>query len=228
VKEATRPNRVLIVDDHPAIRETMNDILNGEGFNTQLAADGKEALNLCLSKDFDFVLIDIQMPEMNGVEVLKQLKEQKEKCPKFIFFSAYSTQELQEMANSLGAYAFLKKPIKVEKILNLIRLKRNISILIHLKDDELRHRISDLLEEKGYMISQTSSHDDALIQIRQINYNCIVFDSDSPSIEQEVIKNTIKSLKSDTLCIETNEDEDMQNLMKTIAFQLDDSQPVFN
>ena len=131
MKEASRPNRVLIVDDHPAIRETMNDILTEEGFDTQLAADGKEALHLCQLKDFDFVLIDIQMPEMNGVEVLKQLKEQRVKCPKFIFFSAYSTQELQDLANSLGAYAFLKKPIKVEKILNLIRLKRNISILIH-------------------------------------------------------------------------------------------------
>ena len=114
----------------------------------------------------------------------------------------------------------LKKPIKVEKILNLIRLKRNISILIHLKDDDLRHRISDLLEEKGYMVSQTSSHDDALIQIRQINYNCIVFDSDSPGIEQEVIQNTIKSLDSDTLCIETNEDEDMQKFIEDYCFSI--------
>ena len=111
MKYSNKKNHILVVDDHPAIRETMNDILCEEGFKSQVAENGKDALKLCLAHDFDFVLIDIQMPELNGVDVLRKLKEKKKKIPKFIFFSAYSTTELEDLAVSLGAYAFLTKPI---------------------------------------------------------------------------------------------------------------------
>ncbi|MEC8013561.1 MAG: response regulator [Verrucomicrobiota bacterium] len=226
--EGTKQNRVLVVDDHPAIRETMNDILKEEGFLPKLAADGEEALLLCQNQDFDFVLLDIQMPKMNGVEVMKKMKESRTNCPKFIFFTAYSSPELQEEANSLGAHAFLKKPIKVEKILNLIRLKRNISIQVFIKNDNLRISLTKLLEKNGYLLSTTSSYDDALIQIRQINYDCIIYDTDSPGIEQETIQNTIKSLNSDTVCLETNEDENLEEILKRISFHLEEKNPVLN
>ena len=79
MKNTNKPNHILIVDDHPAIRETMNDILIDEGFQTEVAENGKEALDLCLTEDFNFVLMDIQMPEMNGVDAFKKLKEKKNK-----------------------------------------------------------------------------------------------------------------------------------------------------
>ena len=78
-------NQILVVDDHPAVRETMNEVLVEEGFETKLAKDGEEALSLCSEYAFDFILIDIQMPGMNGVEVLKKLKSSGKHTPKFIF-----------------------------------------------------------------------------------------------------------------------------------------------
>ena len=79
--------KILIVDDHPAIRKTMVDVLTEEGFETDIAKDGSNALSKCLSQSYDFVLIDVQMPEMNGVEVLRELKAKTTSLPKFIFFS---------------------------------------------------------------------------------------------------------------------------------------------
>ena len=228
MKNTNKPNRILVVDDHPAIRATMNEILIDEGFQTEVAENGKEALELCLSQEFNFVLMDIQMPEMNGVEVFKKLKEKNKRLPKFIFFSAYSTPELQEQAVSLGAYAFLTKPIRVEKILELLRLKRAISILVHFADDHMRNCISSLLTENGYTVNKAVSHDDALIQLRQINYNAIVFDTDSPSLEQEAIKNTIRSAKTKTICVETNEDESPREVLKSLSYFLDTESQIFN
>ena len=228
MNQSIKTTRILVVDDHPAIRETMTDILTEEGFFSDFAADGIKALEKCLTEEFDFVLIDIQMPEMNGVEVLRELKEKRNKIPKFIFFTAYSTPELRQQALSLGSYAFLKKPIKVEKILNLIREKSGLAILIQLSDDHQISCITKLLSDQGYMVTQTKKHDEALIQLRQIDYNCIVFDSDSPGINQDSIRSTIKSLKSDTLCIETNEDETPKNLFSRISFHLDRSLKVLN
>ena len=67
---------ILIVDDHPAVRNTMIDVLDEEGFNTDHADNGEVGLKKCLENSYDFVLIDVQMPKMNGVEVLRGLKKQ--------------------------------------------------------------------------------------------------------------------------------------------------------
>ena len=71
--------KILIVDDHPALRSTMIDVLNEEGFETDHAKNGETGLSKCLEHSYDFVLIDVQMPLMSGVDVFRQLKEKKEK-----------------------------------------------------------------------------------------------------------------------------------------------------
>ena len=165
---------ILVVDDHPAIRSTMLDVLEEEGFSAEQSGNGEEALAKCLEKEYDFVLMDVQMPEMNGIEVLAKIREGKQTRSKFIFFSAYSVPEMEERAKALGSYAFLRKPIQVERIIDLIRDKRGIPILLHLEDDHMRTCLSNLLRNQGYQTSETKTLDDALIQLRQINYSCLI------------------------------------------------------
>jgi two-component system response regulator RegX3 len=65
--------RVLIVDDHPAIRSTMMDILKSEGLEVEIAENGKTALNLYSEKEFAFVLMDMQMPDIKGIDTYRQM-----------------------------------------------------------------------------------------------------------------------------------------------------------
>ena len=209
---------ILVVDDHPAIRSTMLDILEEEGFSAEQAVNGEEALGKCLENEYDFVLMDVQMPELNGIQVLAKIRDSKQTQSKFIFFSAYSVPELEEQAVALGSYAFLRKPIQVEKIIDLIRDKRGIPILIHLEDDHMRTCLSNLLKNQGYQAIETEKLDDALIQLRQINYSCLIYDSDSPGFEQDALTSTVRSLKTDTICITTNEDELASEVVEKIDF----------
>ncbi|MBT7650924.1 MAG: response regulator [Opitutae bacterium] len=201
--------KILIVDDHPAIRKTMVDVLTEEGFATDVAKDGSDALSKLLSQLYDFVLIDVQMPKINGVEVLRELKQKKDSLPKFIFFSAYSLPELKEEAVQLGCLAFLEKPIELKEIISLIKDNKSTALLIYLNDINQGKLLTKILKEDSFHVILAENIDQTLIQLRQINFRVLIFDSDLPGAEQESINATIKSLRSNTLRVETNEDEKM-------------------
>ena len=212
--------KILIVDDHPAIRKTMVDVLTEEGFETDLAKDGSDALSKCLNQSYDFVLIDVQMPEMNGVEVLRELKVKMTSLPKFIFFSAYSLPELKEEAIELGCLAFLEKPIELKEIISLIKDNKSTAFLIYLKDIKQAKSLGEILRKESFHIIIAENIDQTLIQLRQINFRILIFDSDLPGAEQESISATIKSLGSNTLTVETNEDEEMNTVLDNVAKKL--------
>ena len=112
----------------------------------------------------------------------------------------------------------MRKPIQVEKIIDLIRDKRGIPILIHLEDDHMRTCLSNLLKNQGYQAIETEKLDDALIQLRQINYSCLIYDSDSAGFEQDALTSTIKSLQTHTICITPNEDELASEVVDKVGF----------
>ena len=66
---------ILIVDDHPAMRSTMYDILEDEGLSPMVAANGEEAISLCMENEFDFVLMDVQMPDIHRSGSLSKNQE---------------------------------------------------------------------------------------------------------------------------------------------------------
>lgn len=199
--------KILIVDDHPAVRSTMIDVLNEEGFITDHAKNGTIALTKCLTNTYHYVLMDVQMPEMNGIEVFRALKAKINHPPKFIFFTAYSLPELKDEAIKLGCLAFLAKPIKIERVLSLIQNAKSLPVLVYLKSSKQAEQIVKRLQGEDFYALLAGSIDDALIQLRQINYSFLIFDSDLPGSEQEALHKTIKTLKINTNCIETNEDE---------------------
>ena len=212
--------KILIVDDHPAIRKTMVDVLTEEGFATDVAKDGSDALSKLLSQLYDFVLIDVQMPEINGVEVFRELKKKKDSLPKFIFFSAYSLPELKEEAAQFGCLAFLVKPIELKEIISLIKDNKSTALLIYLTDINQGKLLTETLKKDSFHVILAENIDQTLIQLRQINFRILIFDSDLPGAEQESINATIKSLRSNTLTVETNEDEEMDIVLSKIREKL--------
>ncbi|MBK7498315.1 MAG: sigma-54-dependent Fis family transcriptional regulator [Ignavibacteriales bacterium] len=111
---------VLVIDDELQICESINMILEYEGYAVDYTTSANEGLDKFSAKDFSAVLLDIQMPEMNGFEVLKKLKAQKP-AVSVIIISAHGSVENAIKATRLGAFDFLEKPIDRDKLLISVR-----------------------------------------------------------------------------------------------------------
>ena len=107
---------VLIVDDELAIRETMEQILNYDGYAVLKAASGAEALTLVEKSEPDVILLDIKMPGMDGFEVLEKLKAQQVTAP-VVVISGHGTIETAVEAVKNGAYDYLEKPLDRSRLL---------------------------------------------------------------------------------------------------------------
>ena len=125
----------------------------------------------------------------------------------FVFISAFTAPELENEAYELGCMAFLQKPIRVERVIDLIRSKSRKSVLVFLENEELLQNVTEELKKECLSIDSVTKFDQALIKLRQINYNYVIVDEDSPGIEQDRIENTLKVAKSESHFITINEDE---------------------
>ena len=107
--------RILVVDDEESIREFLEIMLRKEGYEVTCANDGQQALDLLKKKSFDMVISDLQMPNVTGIELLKQTKEQ---YPDMLFFmiTAFATTETAVEAMKLGAYDYITKPFKIDEV----------------------------------------------------------------------------------------------------------------
>ncbi len=112
-------SRILIADDEEGIRESLNLIL-GDTYDLDFAKDGPETLAKINSEKFDVVLLDIKMPKLDGLEVLRQLKANG-KTPRVLMLTAYQSVELAKEAVKLGAMDYLPKPFERDQILKAIR-----------------------------------------------------------------------------------------------------------
>lgn len=119
---------VLIIDDELQICESISMILEYEGYNVEFSTSATEGLEKFVAKEFSAVLLDIQMPEMNGFEVLKKIKDQKPSASVMII-SAHGSVENAIKATRLGAFDFLEKPIDRDKLLISVRNATESAIL---------------------------------------------------------------------------------------------------
>jgi DNA-binding NtrC family response regulator len=110
---------ILIVDDEKNIRLTLLRSLEVLGVETDSAEDGKEALEKLKEKEFGLILLDLHMPLIDGVEVLRQVRVSRPDTP-IIIITAYGTVKLAAEAKRLGAVDFIKKPFVPEEIRELV------------------------------------------------------------------------------------------------------------
>ncbi len=113
-------NTILVVDDEPGMREFLEIMLQKDGYNVETAADGPEAIDKIEEKLFDLAIVDIQMPVLNGIEVLKKFNE-KSPDTTVIMITAYASHETAIEAMKLGAYDYITKPFKIDEIKLVIK-----------------------------------------------------------------------------------------------------------
>jgi two-component system nitrogen regulation response regulator NtrX len=112
--------RVLVVDDEEAVRSSLRMILEYEGYEVLLAANGPAGLKMAEQESPDLVFLDIKMPQMDGLEVLKRLKAE-EPSPPVVVLSGHGTVKTAVEAVKLGAFDFIEKPPESERILIVSR-----------------------------------------------------------------------------------------------------------
>lgn len=112
--------RILIVDDDETIRSTMKAILEDEGYVVDLASTGEEAIQLTMKTTYNVALLDIRLPDMEGVELLKLMRDNVPRTRK-IMVTGYPSMQNAIAALNKNADAYLLKPVNNEKLLNLIK-----------------------------------------------------------------------------------------------------------
>ncbi|MFH0811064.1 MAG: response regulator, partial [Pseudomonadota bacterium] len=104
------PNKqILIADDDPSIRLLLRSFLEGEGFDTTEAKSGGEVLRMLPQLAPDLMIMDLRMPEWDGIEVLRKLSEQNLKVP-VLLMTAHGTSNSAIQAIQLGAFDYITKP----------------------------------------------------------------------------------------------------------------------
>jgi DNA-binding NtrC family response regulator len=111
---------ILIVDDEIGVRELLSEVLQDEGYSVSLAENAAQARDLHLSKQHDLVLLDIWMPDMDGVSLLKEWAAHQRLTAPVIMMSGHATIETAVEATRIGAVDFLEKPIALTKLLQTI------------------------------------------------------------------------------------------------------------
>lgn len=123
--------RILVVDDETDIRHLVSEILEDEGYHVSMAENARVAKELKMSMQPDLILLDIWMPDTDGITLLKEwLSEDKSLCP-VIMMSGHGSVEAAVEATRLGAYDFLEKPLSLAKLLLIVERALEASQLQH-------------------------------------------------------------------------------------------------
>jgi DNA-binding NtrC family response regulator len=140
----TLDEMILVVDDDPYIQEALGDRLESLGYRVARASDGKQALELIDHQDPQMVFLDIEMPGMKGLDVLREIRTREKDFP-VVMITAYGSIDLAVEAMKEGAYDFVPKPFKpshialvVEKALERQRLRREKEVLSEEVDKRYR------------------------------------------------------------------------------------------
>jgi DNA-binding NtrC family response regulator len=167
------PSHILVVDDEADIRDLLKEILTEEGYEVDVAADAREA-RLCREEsDIDLVLLDIWMPDTDGITLLREwAADEKKGAAPVVMMSGHGTVETAVEATRLGAFDFIEKPVSLAKLLRIVELA--------LEEGRSRHKprarqlVPELIRPMGKsrsvralreQVERVASHDTAVLLV---------------------------------------------------------------
>ncbi len=133
------PRKILIIDDEKAIRWSLGEAFKNEGYDIEEAENGKKGIKLFQKDPADLVLLDLKLPDTDGISVLKKLKAEEESV-QVIMMTAYGEVETAVEALKGGAYDFLLKPFQLEKI--------KVSVKNALETSRMREELEDIKQKE--------------------------------------------------------------------------------
>ena len=200
---STKDFRVLVVDDEPEIAKSVAQLVAGKGFRAAMTTSGEAAIRQFDNHDFDLVLLDLAMPEMNGWQVLEELKK-KAKPPQVVIMTGYVPQEGESILFDRKADGYLIKPIEGSRIETMLRallfpqnLGRHLEAVVIDDDPSIVKAIETALTIRGIHVTPFNDGESAVQHIRQTTPDVVVTDLNLPAMDGFGICRRIRS-DSDT------------------------------
>jgi two-component system, NtrC family, response regulator HydG len=121
--------KILIIDDEEGIRQMLYVLLSGEGYEVKMAKDGEEGLTLTDSFAPEIIILDLNMPKLDGMGFLKKLQPGSDLSYSVIVLTGFGTDETVQACYQLGVHSFIRKPVNLHEILGLV--KRNLELVYY-------------------------------------------------------------------------------------------------
>ncbi|KPL03935.1 MAG: hypothetical protein AMJ73_04925 [candidate division Zixibacteria bacterium SM1_73] len=196
--------RVLVADDDDKIRTLLLDTLSALGYKTIGAKDGEEALAILERQKPDVVISDIKMPKLNGLSLLRNIKNKNPKIPVLII-TGYDLTYTRDQALESGADGFLVKPFRIGRIEELMQSVLGIKghsdeerpyklkkILIVEDDEILRIMLTETLSSLDYFPIGVEDGQIALSQLKTQDFDLVISDIRMPKIDGMSLLKNIK------------------------------------
>jgi DNA-binding NtrC family response regulator len=139
--------KILLVDDEPEFTRVLSERIQSRGVDVDTAASGREALEKVKNRSYDAIVLDLSMPEMDGLETLRRLVADHPDL-QVILLTAHATLEKGIEAIKIGAMDFLEKPAEIQRLMDKIRQAQANKML--LVEKEIEEKIKGILETKGW------------------------------------------------------------------------------
>jgi len=208
-KHATK---ILVIDDEDSIRDGCRQILSRTGYHVETTGDGLSGLETALKDIYDIVLLDIRMPGMDGLEILRKLKHEHDISARIIIISGYGTIQMTVEAMRYGAHNFLTKPFSATE------LKKAVEDAL---DRHERHD-RDTIEEKLSVLIGNSDYmkelKETIVRIAQTDSTVLI--TGESGTGKELVARTIQSLskRSDKPFVPVDCSSLVENLMESELF----------
>jgi two-component system response regulator HydG len=165
---------VLIVDDDRDHAESLADVIEMRGHTVQVAYSGEEAIDCFRNGEFGFVLLDVKLPGINGVDTFLELKKIRPTA-QVMMMTGFSVEQLVAQAIEGGALGVLLKPFAAIQVLELLsKVKQRGRVLIADGDADSVNAILPILESAGYSVDVATTGPEALEKMRRENVDCLL------------------------------------------------------
>lgn len=198
-----QPQTILIVDDDDRLCAMLREALEQLDYQTLVAANGREALDIVEMKQIDCVISDIKMPELDGLTLLRRIRMSHPDLP-VVIITGHAYEEHKKAAAEVGAAGFLMKPFRLQEIEETLKsilsdsedttnVRTIRDVLIVEDNPEFCDTLGELIGALGYNVSRSTSAEEAIVSLGQHLPDAAVIDYKLPGMSGEDLITYIKS-----------------------------------
>ncbi|MCX7927140.1 MAG: response regulator [Candidatus Omnitrophica bacterium] len=175
------PVKVLVVDDEACVRGLLKQLFELKGLGVTVASDGQQALEELKKGNFDWVFLDVRMPGMDGIEILKKMKQINPKA-KFVMMTGYSVEDKLAEAKKIGIFTTIRKPFDLQELSQFIEQEflgmdnQLLDVLVIDDDADIRQLFERILKTAKCNVTAVDTGQKALEQVQKKNFTIIFLD----------------------------------------------------